>query len=219
MNFQDYQYESGRTAGQHDDITLEIANYAMGLAGEAGELVDALKKQIFHGRPATRAHLVSEIGDVLWYLSNIATALNISLEGAAIGNIAKLKKRYPAGFVKGGGIRDVQVAVSPEVVDEVIKNNDEALRKLGASAIFPAQQESTVKLLEEMRKKGTAPEAFLQEENDTLRKRLDTVRAVVDTFKGQNPYSGSVWLGGTSLLLLRKVAGRNANTGEPREAE
>lgn len=106
MNFQDYQDHAARTAGKHIDFAQEIANYAMGLAGESGELVDALKKQLFHGRPASKAHLESEIGDVLWYLANLANALNIDLERAAENNLVKLRARYPDGFVKGGGNRD-----------------------------------------------------------------------------------------------------------------
>ncbi len=106
MNFQDYQEAAALTAGEHADPKLQIANYVMGLAGESGELIDALKKQLFHGRPASKAHLESEIGDVLWYLSNLARVLNIDLERAAENNLVKLRRRYPDGFVKGGGIRD-----------------------------------------------------------------------------------------------------------------
>lgn len=105
MNFDDYQEAASRTAGYHGSIISELSNWAMGLAGETGELVDLLKKEIFHGRPATEADFESEAGDVLWYLSNLCRVRGVSLERVAANNIAKLQKRYPEGFVKGGGIR------------------------------------------------------------------------------------------------------------------
>lgn len=120
MNLRDYQRAAARTAGQHSDPKLEIMNHSMGLAGETGELIDLLKKDLFHGRPAIQADLESEAGDVLWYLSNLCYALEIDLQRVAENNIKKLRARYPDGFVKGGGIRDVHVAVSPEAVDEVL---------------------------------------------------------------------------------------------------
>lgn len=106
MDFRDYQEAAARTAGQHSDDNLEIMNHSMGLAGETGELVDMLKKKLFHGRPATKKDLESEAGDVLWYLSNLCRTLGISLQRVAENNLLKLQRRYPNGFVKGGGIRE-----------------------------------------------------------------------------------------------------------------
>jgi hypothetical protein len=60
---------------------------------------------------------------VLWYLSNLCRILGVDLEQVAISNIEKLRKRYPDGFVKGGGIR--------ESLDKVMDHYDETLRNLG----------------------------------------------------------------------------------------
>ena len=65
-------------------------NGILGTAGEAGELVDLLKKQIFQGHPFDREHLIKECGDVLYYLALSAEALDISLEDIAIKNNKKL---------------------------------------------------------------------------------------------------------------------------------
>jgi len=70
----------------------------MGLAGETGEVVDYLKKCVFHGHDLDKEKLTKELGDVLWYLARIADDCSISLEQIMIENIEKLKRRYPEGF-------------------------------------------------------------------------------------------------------------------------
>ena len=69
----------------------------MGLAGESGECVDLVKKQLFQGHPQEHDKLVEELGDVLWYCAELATGLGVSLSEVAAGNIEKLAKRYPDG--------------------------------------------------------------------------------------------------------------------------
>lgn len=103
MNFEDYEATTDRTWQKHDGAREELANAAMGLAGEAGELVDLVKKSLFHGKPAAKRDIESEAGDVLYYLARICRCAGTTLERVASGNVAKLQKRYPAGFVLGGG--------------------------------------------------------------------------------------------------------------------
>ena len=119
MNFRDYQRASNQTATTFDRIEWEKVAWAIGLAGETGELVDLVKKDVFQERPATQADFESEAGDVLWYLANLCYVYGIDMQRVAEENIKKVKARYPDGFVPGGGIR------------EVIEDNDEALRNLG----------------------------------------------------------------------------------------
>jgi len=70
----------------------------LGLAGESGETVDYLKKVIYHYHTLDREKLQKELGDVLWYVAEMCSALDISLEDVMVQNIAKLKERYPEGF-------------------------------------------------------------------------------------------------------------------------
>lgn len=106
MNFSDYQEKSSRTAVDHyGSPTMNLVNWALGLAGESGELVDLIKKQIFHDKAMSKADFESEAGDVLWYLTQLCISRGVSLERVAANNIAKLEKRYPDGFVTGGGVR------------------------------------------------------------------------------------------------------------------
>lgn len=76
----------------------------MGLAGEAGELVDNLKKHLYQGHELDLKEVSEEIGDILWYTGNIANIFNINLSTVMDQNIEKLKKRYPAGFDKNRSI-------------------------------------------------------------------------------------------------------------------
>lgn len=71
---------------------------ALGVAGEAGEVADLIKKHLFHDKPLDDAALLRELGDVLWYLSYLAQATGHTLEEVALANVEKLRKRYPNGF-------------------------------------------------------------------------------------------------------------------------
>jgi len=115
MNFYDYQHQALRTASNRvegveagdERIVLAFAYAALGVSGEAGELVGAIKKFLYQGRtwPETRPLVKDEIGDVLWYLSWVANLFSLGLEDCAAANIEKLKKRYPDEFIPDGGIR------------------------------------------------------------------------------------------------------------------
>lgn len=69
-------------------------HFAMGLSGETGEVVDIVKKHIFHGKPLNTEHLIEELGDVMWYLANIASIYSIDLDTVLQRNEEKLRKRY-----------------------------------------------------------------------------------------------------------------------------
>lgn len=73
-------------------------NLGLGLAGEAGEVADYLKKVCFHGHELDRTKLGSELGDVLWYVAMLATKAGLSMESIMDANIDKLRCRYPNGF-------------------------------------------------------------------------------------------------------------------------
>lgn len=70
---------------------------SLGLAGEAGETVEMIKKHLYHARPLDREKLKKELGDVLWYVAALASAQGLTLREVAEGNIEKLDARYPTG--------------------------------------------------------------------------------------------------------------------------
>ena len=97
--FEEYQRAAMRTANKNafspDDLLL---NAAMGMNGEAGEVIDHMKKALFQGATIDRTKLIRETGDLLWYCALMAEAINVSLAEIAQINIAKLRARYPDGF-------------------------------------------------------------------------------------------------------------------------
>lgn len=98
LTMEEYQKLAERTsgAGQTGERRQIIA--ALGLAGEAGEFANMIKKLTAHGHNIPVEDLADELGDVLWYLAEAATASGLSLEGIAQKNIEKLRARYPEGF-------------------------------------------------------------------------------------------------------------------------
>ena len=92
-SFLSYQEDAARTAG---DTRLEIL--ALGIAGEAGEVADYIKKVVGHGHALDPQALQKELGDVLWYVAMLATKCGLDLDLVAQANIEKLRKRYPDGF-------------------------------------------------------------------------------------------------------------------------
>jgi NTP pyrophosphatase (non-canonical NTP hydrolase) len=96
MQLNDYQAFVKTLMGSEKN---ERAVHALGLAGEAGEVVDMLKKHWGHKKPLDRDALRKELGDVLWYVAALAEQFDMDLENVAECNVAKLNARYPNGFV------------------------------------------------------------------------------------------------------------------------
>ena len=97
MQVNNYQALSSRTLPERP-FNENITNCCLGLAGESGEVIEHIKKHVFHGKEIDKQYLLHELGDVLWYVSAIATVAGISLESIMVENVEKLRKRYPNGF-------------------------------------------------------------------------------------------------------------------------
>ena len=106
MTFEEYQKKSRQTAIYPDKDNNYIYP-TLGLAGEAGEVAEKVKKVIRDKdgkmNDETRDALKKELGDVLWYLSQISTELNLELKDVAESNIEKLFKRKEKGNLHGEG--------------------------------------------------------------------------------------------------------------------
>ncbi|HEX9332976.1 MAG TPA: nucleoside triphosphate pyrophosphohydrolase family protein [Anaerolineales bacterium] len=103
MNASDYQKQAART--MIDQPGFEIPGHeimvvwnALGLAGEAGEVAELVKKGVFHRHSIDLTKLEKEIGDVLWYAAALCTTLDLDLGEIMQTNIEKLKVRYPNGY-------------------------------------------------------------------------------------------------------------------------
>lgn len=105
MHINDYQFVSRRTAIYPEK--QGVVYCVLGLVGESGEIADKLKKVVRDknnqlGEVEVLA-FAKELGDVLWYLSNLAYELGFSLEEIAQMNIDKLQSRMERDKLSGSG--------------------------------------------------------------------------------------------------------------------
>lgn len=98
MELNEYQELAQRTSNRALDQRGHLFNGVLGLAGEAGECADLVKKHYFQDGRLFVDALEDELGDVLWYVAETAKALGLSMDEVARHNVEKLKKRYPDGF-------------------------------------------------------------------------------------------------------------------------
>lgn len=83
-----------------DSLTPEAAHLlhmAVGISGESGELLDAVKKAAIYCKPIDRENVIEELGDLEFYMQGLRSGLGITREETLEANIAKLSKRYSAG--------------------------------------------------------------------------------------------------------------------------
>lgn len=76
----------------------ELLHAAIGIAGEAGELLDAVRKHVFDGQPLDRENVIEELGDLCFYMEAAMQAVGVSREEIEQRNQAKLSKRYEGGY-------------------------------------------------------------------------------------------------------------------------
>lgn len=103
----DFYQSMARHTAVYPDIDNNLIYPVLGLASEAGEVCGKVKKVLRDKGgvidDSTREALSKELGDVLWYLSNSASELNISLGDIALENLEKLYDRKERGVLKGDG--------------------------------------------------------------------------------------------------------------------
>ena len=106
MNFEEYQKKS-RVTAKYPKADANYIYPTLGLSGEAGEVAEKIKKILRdkEGRvdEADREEIKKELGDVLWYLTQLATELKIPLEEVASCNLTKLYDRMKRGKLSGSG--------------------------------------------------------------------------------------------------------------------
>ena len=105
MEISEYQSLSRRTAEYPREAWL--AYPALGLAGEAGEVAEHAKKAIRDDAgavsPERRERMAKELGDVLWYVAQLASELGLDLDEVAQANLDKLLSRQRRGVLSGSG--------------------------------------------------------------------------------------------------------------------
>ena len=106
MDFSTYQQRSRETA-RYPDVGANPIYPTLGLCGEAGEVADKVKKVIRDQQGAFSADTVAalklELGDVLWYVAQLASELGLNLDGVAQANLDKLASRSARNVIAGSG--------------------------------------------------------------------------------------------------------------------
>jgi NTP pyrophosphatase (non-canonical NTP hydrolase) len=106
VEISEYQ-RSSRATAVYPDAGDNLTYPALGLCGEAGEVAEKVKKAIRDdGGVLTderRATLAAELGDVLWYLAQVATEADLDLGAIAEDNLSKLLSRRERGVLQGSG--------------------------------------------------------------------------------------------------------------------
>lgn len=105
---------------------LDILHGAVGVAGEGGELLDAIKKCWIYNKPMTqevRENLKEEMGDALFYIQHICNVLGWTIDDVIDANMEKLKKRYPNGYTDKAAIERAD-KVDTAAPSEVMKGRD-----------------------------------------------------------------------------------------------
>ena len=96
VNLADRMVELDREGGNIE----RLLTAGVGINAEGGEFLEIVKKMIFQGKPwndANKHHLVTELGDLMWYITQACMALEVSMEDVVATNVKKLEKRYPGG--------------------------------------------------------------------------------------------------------------------------
>lgn len=75
----------------------KLLHASIGIAGESGELLDAVKKHLVYGKELDRANLEEELGDVLFFVAMACNSLGVTMEEVLSKNVQKLSKRYSSG--------------------------------------------------------------------------------------------------------------------------
>lgn len=106
LDFDQYQAES-RTTAAYPDMGRNPLFPTLGIAGEAGEVVEKVKK-VWCAQDGVytaddRRAVAKELGDVLWYMAQLATELHLSLHDIACMNIEKIRERKRTNTINGDG--------------------------------------------------------------------------------------------------------------------
>ena len=117
------------------EITPEQANLlhmAVGVSGEAGELLDAIKKHVIYQKPLDVENVKEELGDLLFYMSNLMQSVGLSFEEVLQHNVDKLSVRYSSGSYSNKQAQERADKVS-ELVEKVILSTTEKFVSEGGS--------------------------------------------------------------------------------------
>lgn len=107
MDSKRYREAIERTMNSDLSEKEKLSMLLLGMAGELGEIIDNMKKVLYHGHPFDAEKLTGELGDFEYYYEHFKKHYGISNEKVRIENILKLQKRYPNGFSQKASLERV----------------------------------------------------------------------------------------------------------------
>lgn len=84
-------------AAEMNAARAHVLHMAVGIAGEAGQLLDAIKKHVIYGKELDLENVIEELGDLEFYMDGLRQGISVSREECLSSNIQKLGKRYASG--------------------------------------------------------------------------------------------------------------------------
>ncbi len=99
MELNEYQSLALRTA-RYEPQMEQIGHAFEGMVDEVGEIASAIKKHRRYGKQLDRQNMIEECGDLMWFVSLMASGLGTTLDDIATANINKLRARFPDGFTE-----------------------------------------------------------------------------------------------------------------------
>ena len=97
MDIQEYGNYQVRLISDLGGYVDNLMHMAAGISGEAGEVLDIVKKNFAYGKPLDQAHLIEELGDIVFYINGLLWMIDTSWDEVLTTNIRKLEARYPSG--------------------------------------------------------------------------------------------------------------------------
>ena len=104
LEYQDFTFKTAQYPDAGKGNLAALSYVALGLAGEAGEVANKVKKLLRDGdSDAKRLELLDELGDVAWYLARACSELGYGLDEVLAANMSKLLSRLARGTIAGSG--------------------------------------------------------------------------------------------------------------------
>ena len=117
-------YDKIKTMSRNEQ---DLLHAALGIAGESGELIDAVKKFVMYGQDLDVANVAEELGDCLWYICLACKAMDLDINEVIKMNLAKLAVRYPEQFTTEASIhrkdKDSKPVLKHPTLDEDFLEN------------------------------------------------------------------------------------------------
>lgn len=109
----------GQLAKDMGSMQADLMHMAVGVSGEAGELIDAVKKYWVYGKELDRGNIIEELGDIEFYMAGIRLLLGIPRHDVLLANRAKLAQRYGDSYSDEAAIarRDKEAAPALQIID------------------------------------------------------------------------------------------------------